>query len=112
MASLSLPGKGVANSVGGEGGAGKGNNPWKGSIVQITGLALKKKKKSHPSCFSTTQSYLKAEKLNCSFGKQLLERKTSQQAAIPSPATLIQWPQPEPSHPPSSPAKAGWSRAD
>lgn len=46
MASLSLLGKGVANGGGGRkgtGGAGKGNNPWKGSIVQITGLALKKK---------------------------------------------------------------------
>lgn len=41
MASLSLPGKEAANSGGGEG---KGNNLCEGPIVQITGLALKKKK--------------------------------------------------------------------
>lgn len=113
MASLSLLGKGVANGGGGEegdGGSREGKQPLERFNCSDNRLGFKKK--SLTQVASPQHSYLKAEKLNCSFGKQLLERKTSQQVAIPSPATLIQWPQPELSHPPSSPAKAGWSRAD
>jgi len=77
-------------------------------------LALKKERLLSPKLLlHNTESYLKAEKLNCSFGKQLLERKFSQQASSPSLATLIQWPTATtvtPSQLP--PAKAGWPRAE
>lgn len=45
MASLSLPGKGVANSVGGEGGSREGKQPLERFNCSDNRLGFKKKKK-------------------------------------------------------------------
>lgn len=63
----------------------KGNNhqPNSLSCLEKKGRGGKKKKQPNQTAFAqiaSPQSYLKAEKLNCSFGKQLSEQ------SVPSPA--------------------------